>query len=169
MCHQECNYYCFAVCVYYWCVFGWSISQQCITGMVSCAMDHGVWWFTPVCSSASHCCLDCHRVHNVLHREDTFSYHGEQTVMKHVPLPSCFHLLNSFIHGPSLVELLVRLVSASAFCLRQYCHLLFIAGAMELILGGYEHDATLDTKAHTNSIDDSSSNGKRCRYIILIN
>lgn len=33
-----------------------------------------------------------------------------------------------------------------------------IAGAMELILGGYEHDATLDAKAHTNSIDDTSSN-----------
>ena len=30
---------------------------------------------------------------------------------------------------------------------------------MELILGGYEHDAALDTKAHTNSIDDSSSSG----------
>jgi hypothetical protein len=46
--------------------------------------------------------------------------------------------------------------------------MLFIAGAMELILGGYEHDATLDTKAHTNSIDDNSSSGKRCRYVCHI-
>lgn len=39
---------------------------------------------------------------------------------------------------------------------------------MELILGGYDNDAALDTKVHTNSIDDSSSNGKRCRYVCHI-
>ena len=78
-----------------------------------------VWWsrtimiwcvviFTFTCSmSAPHCCLDGYCLHNVLHREGTLTYHGEQMVMKPFA-KSLLFLLHSFIPGPSLVEFLVR-------------------------------------------------------------
>ena len=65
------------------------------------------------------------------------------------------------------MELLAQLVS-NVFTTTIIVICMFVAGAMELILGGYESDSALDSKIHTKSIDDISSNGERCRQFLLI-